>query len=137
MRTSENSPSRHLGEEGREEQGHLSPKLSSVIRLSALDQPRYVATPPIPLRVPVQPGAWGGTRILRLLPLARRGTGPRRLDGGRSHDEVGGLTGTSTSSLPISPSDASPESKTRSTETSSWRVGTTMLSRSLLTFFGP
>jgi hypothetical protein len=33
------------------------------------------------------------------------------------------------------PSDASPESKTRSTKTSSWRVGTSMLSRSVLTFF--
>src|SRR5215212_10659938 len=68
---------------GGEEQGHHSPKLSSVIRLSALDQPRYVATPHSASGTGAAGRAWGGTRILRLLPLARRGSGPRRLDGGR------------------------------------------------------
>src|SRR5215207_4550127 len=34
-------------------------------------------------QVPAQRGAWGGTRLRRLLRLARRGSGPPRLDGGR------------------------------------------------------
>src|SRR5215208_3913818 len=35
------------------------------------------------LRVPVQRGAGDGTQPLQLLQLAHRGSGPRRLDGGR------------------------------------------------------